>query len=312
MGGNAIDIDVSKIKIGALFFVSLLLAAFSGYRFVAALAEPQGPQIFFAALIAVLWMVMITLQPFFIKSSRLGFVLVAVEAVSIWVLFPDRFSSFTSGASVLLFVFLLFAYLNGRNEISQRLKISFWKVSGRSAKAALTGFALFIAVYSIGFLGYPDLNLSKKTFSYFLVGSEPLVGYVLPGFSLKMPIGDFLKTVAMSRLPEGAPQSVINETAALLQAQISKNLGIALSSAESLTDLLYKLSINKVLNLPPTWKMVAFIGIGLFIFWLVKAAGFFVSWVVVGIAFVVYEALYAFGFMHISFESRDKEVIIVD
>ena len=296
----------------ALGAVGVFLAIFFGYYFSNLFYGFNSNQLLSAAIALVLWLGISTLGPFFIKSANIGLLFAFLDTLVVWFWLQNKFSLFTLIAAAALFLALFFAFLKGRAEINDSLKIRFVRISRRILRSALTGIAFLAAFYLLGFLNFPKLTISDRAFEFFLKGAEPIIAQIIAGFSLEAPFDKTLENFIRSRSPQGTQEALIRGAVNDVRQNIIKATDTFISPIDKTTQVLYNISISKLLTLPRAFKILVFIAIGLLVFFLVKSAVFFLGWLIIVIALLAYEVLFAFNFGYLASENRTKEVIIVN
>ena len=171
---------------------------------------------------------------------------------------------------------------------------------------------VFITIFLLKALNFPKFDISKNAFEIIARSSNPIVSDIIPGFSLDASVNQALRAFVKSRLPAGASEAEIKEAADNLYGNIVKSVGARISSEERVIDALYKVTVSKLLNLPSVYKNLTFVALALAVFGLIKSLAFFLTWIVAILAFLVYQIFLALNFMHVIFENRNKEIIIVD
>ena len=308
----AIDIDSSRMKIIAFSSVSVLSAVIFSYYFRRLFSGFGTGDLLNVGIILIFWMAIFILSSLLVKSLNIGFGIIFLEVFAVWIFLPGKFSLFPILAVAALFGGLALGFLRGRTEVQNSLEIKFLKASRRASNLALTGIALFVTLILLGTFGFREFNVSKRAFEVVLKAAEPIVVQFIPGFSLAAPFNETLKNFVRSRVQQGTQEAAINETASNLRADIVKSTGTTLEPGDTTIDALYKIFTFKLLTLPLDLKNFVFLTAGILIFFLMKGVNFFLNLIINAVAFLLYQLLIAFNFMHIASENRTKEVLIVD
>ncbi|HEY4475849.1 MAG TPA: hypothetical protein VJB92_03985 [Candidatus Paceibacterota bacterium] len=308
-----INIDRSFIKISAISVLCVIFAGLFGYNFASLIASLNPGNLSDLAYILIIWGVFLALQVFFVKSFSIGSAVAFIQTLAIWIFLPEKFGGLNLLAVFSLFVFLALSFAKGRRELNDYLKIRFFKISRRAGAVALTGVALFIAIYSIALMSASGANtISKDAFNFLMKGSDVLIAKIVPGFSSEDSVGNALKSFARVRLPEGAAESDIGREAESLRRQLSTSLKFQLNAEEKVIDALYNILVLKLLAVSEYSRSASLAVTAVIVFLLAKSIAFFLNWIIIFITFGVYQLLMALNFMHISFESQNKEIIILD
>ncbi len=308
-----LDVDTSPVKVGAICSVSVLLAIFAGYamsRIAGGAEELSALVIATAAVVA--WISVSTLKAFIIKSLKIGLTVSLLEAVAAWVFLPDRFSKFAIVSGIAVFLFFAVGFVKGRREIGECLKVRFLRAGSAVSKTAMTGLAIFATLTFLGSFGFPELSIPRGAFEFAFAGSDRVIANFIPGFSSEASVDEVLRNFVRSQLPQGTPDAVIIQSVSELKRAIADGVGLRLTGGEPVMDALYALSSEKLDGLSPALKLVAMIVIGILAFGIAKTAAFILNWFVIIFSYLFYQMLLAFNFMHVVYENRGKEIIVVD
>lgn len=305
------EVDRSKIKLGALGALSVLAALYFGYEFSKFALAPQGGRIAPLFVSLCVWLIFAVLQVFLIKSVSIGSFLAVLEAAAVWITLHDKTSYFNSGGALIMLFFLVSAFAAGNSEVSDSLRIKFFRTARRAAGIALTGIVFFATLYFLGTLKYPNISISKDAFAFFLSGSDVIAKKVIPGFAMEAPVDIVLEAVLKSQAPEGVPDALIKQNIPAFRKEIAAKVGIALSGQEKLIDVLYRSADSKLKGLPEMVQILVLAGIGIVAFGILKTITFFIGLIVITVGFVAYQIMIALNVIHLANEQKSKEVIVV-
>ena len=82
-------------------------------------------------------------------------------------------------------------------------------------------------------------------------------------------------------------------------------------SPEYIADLIYRATAERFLKLEPIYQDLGLVAIVFLVFLSIKSVTFFTDYLVILLAFMVFEILKASGFFYLALENRPKEVIVV-
>ena len=307
-----VDIDRSVFKIAALSVASVILAGLFAYQFFHLALDADLSAVLIVIGLGVGWLTFVTLQTFLIKSLNIAGGLVFFEVLAVWLMMPQKFSSLNLLGIIILLILLVIGFIGGRADINNSLKIRFWRTSRRTVPAAMTGLAILITLYLLQSFNLTQFSIPRSAFDFFLKSSEPLLAFFIPNFSLDAKVDDVLKSFVESRLPPVTPAPVVNEAVLGLKKSIREATGINISGEERVGDALYDISIARLLSLPSAVKTLALVALGLLIFLFLKGLALVLNWIIIMLAFLIFQMLLAFNFMHVGIESRNKEIIVVN
>lgn len=307
-----VDIDRSIYKIAALGAAGVILAGLFGYELFSLSAAPDLSRTLIIIGLGVGWLSLLTLRTFLIKSAKIALGLIFLEILALWTFMPQKFAGFNLLGAVILLIFLTIGFIGGRADINNSLKIKFWHTSRRTIPAAMTGLAILITFYVLQSFKLTEFSIPRGAFDLFLKSSEPIAAVLIPNFSLDAKVNDVLRSFVESRLPPGTPAPVISEAVAGLKTSIREATGINISGEERVGDALYDISIARLLDLPSAVKTLALISLGLLIFLFLKGLALILNWVIIILAFLIFQMLLALNFLHIGLESQNKEIIVVN
>jgi hypothetical protein len=120
-----------------------------------------------------------------------------------------------------------------------------------------------------------------------------------------------LRIVIASRFPAGTPESTIREATDNLKVELTERARVDVRGEERFIDAIYRVTVAKILALPPVVKTLTAIALGIIMFGIVRSIAFFLNWAIRPLSFGLYRLLIAFNFIRIGLENRRKEVIIV-
>ncbi|MEK7612403.1 MAG: hypothetical protein AAB407_03620 [Patescibacteria group bacterium] len=291
--------------IGALF------ALFFGYTLRNVFVDPSFGSLVMTSFAAILWLAVVVLQPMIITSRSMLGMFALLQAIMVWIPIEQRFTLQAAIGGALLTVFLWMSFVAGRRLVENSVKIKFFRIAPRIESFAMTGIAIFITLTLMTVLSAGQFTSSKDTFSTFFKTFDGIIVKLAPGFSSEGSFHDALRAIFESRFGEESEQAIADSIDSLADS-IHKNFGFIVGPGDKFLDVLYKITIGKFITLPPTFKAVAFVAIGVIIFGFVKSIAFFLNWLIVGVAFMVFKVLVGMDAIHIHRESVDQEIIVIN
>lgn len=307
-----LDIDRSLVKVLSFSAATVILAGLFSYRFSLLTESLNLVALWLAVGAAILWMTLFGIQVFVIKSPRLELFLAALNALAVWIFSAQKFSLSALLAFFLLFVFLAVAALRGRMFIDNSLTIKLTQTVVLVTRLALTGLALFLAVYLISFLNFPDLAVSRDVFGFFLSGSDVIVARLIPGFSFDATIDSVLKSFVRSRSAPGTSAATIDRQANELRTALAERFSTLIAPQEKTIDVFYKVMSARLSGLSEYLKILTAAVMVILVFLVVKGLALIANLIIIPLSLLIYRLLTAFNFMHTTLENRSKEIIVVD
>ncbi len=306
-----VEVDRSIIKITAFAAVSALFVFFFGYELRHLVEEPTGGRLIFTLAAGMLWLATAVLHPYVIKSVRVGIFAFLIEIGALVGALAGKELPLIAAVTAPLFLFLVSGFVIGRRALTNSVKIKFFQHGSRIMQAFATGLSLFLALYLAASFSVADQFVTERSIRFFLGGSEPILRRYLPDFSLGAPVGDVLRNVAARQLPPGAPPALLDQAVQGLLAQIRERTGASIRASDSVLQVVTRFANDRFGSLSRNMKLVTLAVIALLIFLTVKGLAFLINWPILVVSFAFYEFLLAFRFMHLEFETVQKEIIVV-
>jgi len=299
-----------NVKVTTLGVLSVALAALFAYFFSAFLGGSSPNAAWYALGAAVLWLVFVVFQVFFVSDIIPASFIIFFETVAFG-LFTWHIGTtvMSLAALVLLAAFLWWSHTAGANEMNNAFKLHFYKIAMPAAARASTALALFLAVIYVGSINLKDPTASKRVLENVFKPAEPIIARIIPGFKFNDTLGGIL-TKSSPVKPE-APGTITAQVNQMIDT-LEKAIGVRAAQADQIIDILYKATIGRLLTLSKNMQTLILLGVGLLLFLTVKGLLFIVNWVVLLIVYIAMKVLQATGFYKISLENRSKEVVVLD
>ena len=264
----------------------------------------------FAAGAVLVWLAVLLIQYVTVAASRVALSVLFLESATLLIFLTKGASLYLLVAAGVVFVFLALGFWRARTDLESVLKIRFWRTGFHAISAAVTGFALFLTIYGIGLVDVSRLYLPKRMADALLKSAAPVAARFIPNFSPTLSVAEFLRTAAVKKFPDATPAEldlVIRNATKEIEKALKANVNVN----DTISDLIYRAANQGLAKLPESSKPFVLLGLGALIFIAIKGVAFFVNWIVVFMAFLLYQALLVFGFIYIGYETRNKELIVL-
>lgn len=306
------DVDRSLPKVAVTGGLMLITAFLFGYTVTLVRGAVTREGFLWAVVTFVLWISSTILLPYLIKSSSIAGVISLFESIIVSLFLVGIWNPLLLILSFgFLWLFLMMAFWIGRDEIRGQLRIRFFKIGRISASVLVGGINIFLAVALVFMLKSEGFTVPRPFLESMLRGSVPFMERYVPNMSLEMKTGEFFEEFAKSRIPEEAPPGALEQVVEGFIASVERQTRIELDPEARLVDSFDLLVNTKLKEFSIRNQTATFLTIALLVFFTLAGLGFLVKWVILTVAFLMFEVLYAFKFFHMEFESRDKEIIVV-
>ena len=299
-----------------LDIVAVLSAALFGYLYYRYLTQGLSVWILLAAVI--FFGVMCVMEVFLAKGIARSFVVIFFEtAASLGFFWRDDMRVIGIVALIML-TMLLWGHFASRSRVQNAVEIPFFGASGNMLGKFTTAILLFMILAYVPQISSNALVVSQKSFRSFFDWTSGLVNGYYPGLSLNGTFGNFAESLSKMELANNpsfqslntAQQSIaIQQTAAQFTQTFLQNAAQPVASSSPTSDAFYNV-LNGVLNAWQSqssgwfdvgWVTVLFIGL--------RTIGILFVWLAQFISLVFYEILLASGFMKVSEETTQREII---
>ncbi|MGB7958060.1 MAG: hypothetical protein WCF77_04460 [Minisyncoccia bacterium] len=241
-----------------------------------------------------------------------------LEAVVLLVPFYATDVRLLATCAVIVLIFFLIGYLQSRSELDHGTTVRFFRSThGVTAKTVtamlLVAIILYLPMASAGkfFIGEPE-------FGAFFDWAAGLIGNFYPAISFTGSLDDFAQSVAKNELAGAATFTALspaNQSAAILagtgqiEENLSKSLGVTLSSSSPMSDVAYAAIKNMLQSWSVRFSIWFLAGWALAVFLILRSVGVLVVWVSQFLTMIVYEMLLSSGAIRIVEQPQTKEVI---
>lgn len=310
------------IKIGALAFAGVLLALGFSWFFRAFLLSGAWSQLIWSSLCAVGYLIVFTLQTFFIRSNAHFAIAFLAQSVALLGFFITLSLPIVVLFAV-VYALLLSASFGGRKILENTLRIDFWNISKLIVPKGIIALTLLVSVFIPLHLqaNRDTLPLSLATFDKVLASSNMFIKRFYTDFDSTKSVEEIARTATeqqLAKLP--AAQNLKPREKDLLikramedfYAQIFSYTGVAVNPKDPISTAAYGVLQQKFNGLQDEAKLWVYIIFGSIIFISVASIMMPIRIIVGLLAFFMYEVLLALGFAHVSIESRPKESLVLD
>ncbi|MEK7566382.1 MAG: hypothetical protein AAB494_01775 [Patescibacteria group bacterium] len=312
----------SQIKVGALIFFGTASALALGY-FLRDFLLWGNSSLLYSSLSALVFLVVLVLQPFFIDSREALTFAVLFETLAMTGNFVDKISWTFIIAFAVIFLTLLSGVSNGLKDLEESLKVRFWPIVRAVLPKGIVAVSIFISIFSVlHFQTEPSKFLiSEETFSKVFSINTPLIQTIFPGIDPIMTMDQAVKVMTQNQLnrlpefqslPKKAQEQELKKQSNLLLGNLSQYFGAELNPRLSVSSAIFEALKKKFESLPDNIKTLVFVGVGVLIFLTIEALAWPLKVIIGFLAFLVYEILMTAKFAKITVETRSKEIITLD
>lgn len=321
LGGNTdgAEIDRSVIKISALAILgTFFLGVFSA--FLRIFLDTGDFRLFiFSSLAALLFLIILVLQVFFVKNFWRLNLIVVIESIGLLAGFFDRIDLALIGSVAFAIFIFIVASWNGKKALDNMLKVDFWRINKIVLPKGIMALALFA---SVGYTMSIDNRffVSEIFFEKSLGISSGIVERFYPSFSFSSTTKEMVLSMASEQLSkspqfqilsEQAKKQIANQSAEDLEIKVKEYLGEGFNFNIKFSKALFEALKNKFDYLPQNIKNMILAGLGFFVFLTIVGVAFPIRIAVSIFAFLAYEALLALGFATIIIEGRSREIVVL-
>jgi hypothetical protein len=320
--------NIDTLGVGGLIKTIVLIvvgAAFAlgfSWFFRTFLLGGEWMQLVWSSACAIGFLVVFTLQTFFIRATSLfalAFFLQSVALLGFFITLTIPVIALFCVAYGLLFS----ASYAGRKVLENSLKIDFWNISKLIVPKGIIVITLLISVFIPLYLqAHRDtLPLSLATFDKVLSSSNVFVQRFYKDFDPSKSVEEIARTATEQQLA-AMPQAQTlkpNEKALVVKAGMKEfytrlfgYTGVQINPKDSVSKTLYGVLEKKFGALKDEAKLWVFIIVGSIVFISIASIMMPIRIVVALLAYFCYEVMVALGFARITIEQKSKETIILD
>lgn len=311
-----------SIKIGSLALVGILFALGFSWFFRSFLLWGEWMQLVWSSLCAIGFLVVFTLQTFFIRSNMHFAIAFLLQGIALL----GFFLTLSTPVIVLfavVYALLFSASYGGRKILDNTFKIDFWNISKLVVPKGIIALTLLVSVFIPLHLqaNRDTLPLSLATFDKVLASSNMFIRRFYKDFDSSKSVEEIARTATEQQLA-AIPQVqnlkprerdlLTKKAMSDLYTQIFNYTGVRIDPKDPISKAAYSVLQQKFSGLRDEVKLWIYILFGSIIFISIASIMLPIRIIVATIAFLVYEALIALGFARITIQERPKEILILD
>lgn len=309
-------------KVGLLTLAGVIFTLIFSWFFRSFLLTGDWIQLLWSSLGAVGFLIVFTLQTFFIRSNNLfalAFLLQSLGLISFF---------FTPSVPVLVLFAIVYGLLfsasyGGRKILDNTIKIDFWNISKLIVPKGIIAITLLVSVFIPLHLqaNRNALPLSLQTFDKVVASSNVFVQRFYKDFDPSKSVEEVARTATeqqLAALPQAQnlrPQErdiLIKKAMNDLYVQIFNYTGVRIDPKDPVSKAAYGVLEQKFLALKVEAKLWVFVIFGSIVFVSIASIMLPIRIVVALLAYLVYEIMLALGFARVTMEEKSKEVLILD
>lgn len=247
------------------------------------------------------------------------FIVIFLETAAFMILFYSRPDwNLTATVALLMFIFLMWAEVASRSEISNSIELKFLRSARPHINKIITAVILMTALLYIPNLKSSREIISRGVYDGFFSASASALRYIYPGIDFDASIESVITGLTRSQLSEQKEfrglskeqqeRTVEANTGATI-SNLQKNADIQFSVNESIRDIIYKFlvsTLNKWRASYGTWFFAIWVTA---VFLIVRSIGFLFALVIGILSFFLFHLLIATGFLKFSAQPKMQEIV---
>lgn len=302
-----------SLCLDAVAVLSAALFGFVYYRYLT-----QGLSVWFLLAAVMFFGVTTVMEVFLAKSAARSFIVIFLEtAASLAFFWKDNLQIIALIALIML-AMLLWGHFVSRSRVRNSMEMPFFGASGNMLSKFTTAILLFMILAYVPQISSNALVVSQQSFRSFFDWTSGVINGFYPELSLNGTFGNFAQSLSKMELANNpsfgalntAQQSqAIQQQTAQFTQQFLQQASQPVASSSPASDAFYNV-LNGVLSAWQSqssgwfdvgWVTVLFIGL--------RTIGILFVWLMQFISLIFYEILLASGFMKISEETTQHEII---
>ena len=320
---------------GILGIVWSFLIGFSAIHFFLGQPVIGFSALLILTLALLFFLINFVFESLFSQSLRWPMIILQSIAITVGVYLANPIG-FISWQLVWFIFFVLFFWFS-RNLIQvaaeSMMKLRWHSMTRKGLAQLVTALTLFLSI-SLGILLWQQpadkMFISESGLTSFLNSGNFIGRLYIKNLDWKMKIDDFLwavteKTVNSSletvlgknlqSLPADyvtkQKQALIEKSIPDLKKQISQLVGAPISGSESIGHVAYEFISIKYRALPPNVRQIIIAVLVILFFFALRFVAAIFSLIAIILGYLFYEILLALGFVHVIYETRTKESLIL-
>ncbi|MBI2592800.1 MAG: hypothetical protein HYW37_01380 [Candidatus Colwellbacteria bacterium] len=306
--------DFSRFKIAVIGILAIASSLGTGYFF-------SIVDLFLGTLLAFVFIIIFTLQAFFVGGKWTLALLTLLEAAAVAAPFYRLPNLYYGLLAFVLFTMLYLGSLSGIRRLDNALKIPFFGIAKAVIVSSMTALALFLGSMYMGFGGVGYLS-DAQIKDFIGLNVNPVVKMFVPSFTSKTSLERLLADVALGslnpsdreslkRLPLSERDKFVSPVVGKLAKDIEGYAGVPISLKSNLSEAIFKAVSSRVSKIESDGKTIIAIVLFVVAWFLVKSTAGLLYYLVVIPTYFIYEILFMVGFVYLQFETRNKEVAVL-
>ena len=320
---------IKVISLGILGIVSSLLVF---YFFNQLLIELTLISVFLVIIFAWLFLVIISLQVFFLSEFKDIVILSIIEGIMPFLIFSSYVypeTNYLVVGGILVFVFLLILGLkHGFGLLKNSLKIPIISVAHRIIPKVVMGFLIFSSVISYSYFfqqGHLSSGSAQKIFDRSLNSALPLLQIWFPEVTFDTEVDKAILKITESQIQQSrlellregiklddlnltAKEDLAIQTSSRVKEVAEKIFG-EIIPGQTLREALYNTLSEKLLSLPGSARTILEVGTIVIFFFAFKAMAFILYIPAEITVLLIFKLLLLLRFGSIKLEDKSKEII---
>lgn len=323
---NEVDLDRSAVKLVALGATGTFLAF--GFGADLLMLIHTGAALFWwgTGVSGILFLGVALLDAFFVKSTAIRTVMLAVEMGACLAPFYGEMSVGFLVAAAASYVILLGAHRAGRNELAELVHVKFFRIAHVVLPKAIVALAIVAAAAYYGFArdalarGNVGALITETQFAAFSRPVTSLAHFFMPGVTPSSTTRDVIQAIANSELsgnpalqalPEHAKKQMLTQAAQSVEKQIAGVVGDSLDLGGDIAHTLYTFMEKKLQEAPESTRGTVAMAVAVLLALAIAGLMWPIRLLVAAVAFLLYEMCIALGFASITLETRSREIIVL-
>ncbi len=253
-----------------------------------------------------------------IQSLKRRFLILIFEVIALLFFFYRESLSFLVATGLVVFFIIGFGEVLSRTELLNSVKLRFFRSTTPLAKRTVTALSLLFVLFYLPQWEGGGALISKAWFESAAGWSIMSIESFYPELNLHSNLKDFTTSSAEYQLskdnswkvvPPAVKKQVTEQTASQIMTAINKYLGMNLSGKEPVVDVIYNFLTKTFENWRlefGSWFLFAWAAL---MFLLVRSIGTVFWWLIIFLAFVIYELFLGLDIIYVRGESVMRETI---
>jgi hypothetical protein len=262
--------------------------------------------------------ILTALEVFLARNAGRSIFVIILEVAALLIFFysDDLRILGVTGAAVL--VILLWGHFSSRQQLTNSVEVSFFRVSGNALGKFMTALLIFMILTYVPQLGSGNAFVSPQNFRTFFDWASGVVGGFYPGVTLNDSFGTFAQGVAKMELASNSnfqalnaaqKDQAISDAATQFESNFANSAAAPVNSSTPTSDAFYDIVMGGLAAWQSNAGSAFAIGWAIVLFLILRSLGIIFVWLDQFLTLIFYEILLASGFMKITEETSTKEVL---